>query len=117
MRILGGLSCRDSKSYQIAESIHHRMDFGGKAATTSAESLIDSRAMPSSGTMLMSMNVCPVNHDVVHISLYGKKLKDSSQISSFLPTPETGIYCFSTNHISLAKLAMEIRFAASNVQH
>ena len=78
MRILGGLSCRDAKSYQIAESIHHRMDFGGKAATTSAESQIVSRGMSSSGTMLMSMNVCPINHDVVHVSLSAKKLKDSS---------------------------------------
>ena len=94
MRILGVLSCRDSKSCQITESIHHRMDFGGKTTTTSVESLIDSRAMSSSGTMLMSMNVCPINHDVIHISLQGKKLKDSSQISSFLPTPESGIYSF-----------------------
>lgn len=69
MRILGVLSCRDSKSQQITESIHHRMNFGSKAATTSAESLIDSRGMSSSGTMLMSMNVCPINHDVVHVSL------------------------------------------------
>ena len=67
------------KSYQITESIHHRMDFGGKAATPSAESLIDSRAMSSSGTMLMNMNVCPINHDGVHVSLQGKKLRDSSQ--------------------------------------
>ena len=69
MRILGGLSCRDSKSYQITESIHHRMNFGGKTATTSAESMIVSSGMSSSGTMSMSMNVCPINHDVVHISL------------------------------------------------
>lgn len=69
MWILGVLSCRDSKSQQITESIHHRMNFGSKAATTSAESLIDSRGMSSSGTMLMSMNVCPINHDVVHVSL------------------------------------------------
>lgn len=48
------------------------MDFGGKAATTSAESLMDSRATSSSGTMLMSMNVCPINHDVVHVSLQAK---------------------------------------------
>ena len=94
MRILGGLSCRDSKSYQITESIYHRMNFGGKTATTSAESLIVSRGMSSSGTMFMSMNVCPINHDVVHVSLSAKKLKDSSQVSSFLPTPETGIYSF-----------------------
>ena len=69
LRILGVLSCRDSKSQQITESIHHRMNFGSKAATTSAESLIDSRGMSSSGTMLVSMNVCPINHDVVHVSL------------------------------------------------
>lgn len=69
MRILGVLSCRDSKSQQITESIHHRMNFGSKAATTSAESLIDSRGMSSSSTMLVSMNVCPINHDVVHVSL------------------------------------------------
>ena len=31
LRILGVLSCRGSKSYQITESIHHRMDFGGKS--------------------------------------------------------------------------------------
>ena len=45
------------------------MNFGGKTATTLAESLIVSRGMSSSGTMFMSMNVCPINHDVVHISL------------------------------------------------
>ena len=94
MRILGVLSCRDSKSYQITESIHYRMGFGGNAATTSAESLIDSRAMSSSGTMLISMNVYPINHDVVHVSLQGKKLKDNGQISPFLPTPESELYSF-----------------------
>ena len=92
--MFGVLSCHDSKSYQITESIHHRMDFGGKAATTSAESLIDSKGMSSSGTVLMCMNVCPINHDVVHVSLQGQKPKDSSQISSFLTTPESGIYSF-----------------------
>ena len=70
------------------------MNFGGKAAATSTESLIVSRGMSSSGTMLMSMNVCPINNDVGHVSLQAKKLKDSRQISSFLPTPETGIYSF-----------------------
>ena len=94
MRILGVLSCRNSEDYQNTERIHHRMDFGGKASTTSAESLTGFRAMSCSGTMLMSTNVCPINHDVVHVSLQGKKLKNSGRISSFLPTPESGIYSF-----------------------
>ena len=95
MRILGCLSCRYGKSQQISKSIHYRMDFRGKTSTTSSEGLIGPRAVPGSGIMFMSMNICSINmHDVIRVRLQGKKFKDSPQISSFLPTPETGIYVF-----------------------
>lgn len=88
------------------------MDFGGKAATTSAESLMDSRATSSSGTMLMSMNVCPINHDVVHVSLQAK----SSRITVRYP-----LFCQRLNReytvFHEPYFVMESRFAVSNVQH
>ena len=85
----GHLTTGDDKSYQIAEIIHYGMYPGCKTSTVSSDCLMCAGTMPAPRTMLMGVNITSLNNGKFHVGLQSKKFKNSFQLPSFLPSPET----------------------------